>query len=202
MTKISEPDPIEMSSSEFIGRLRNEYRKEIRREYNRLLFNMDPEKYREMGLNEYLERDTECLEEIVIPAMSREGLLSLAAGTRVEVRIDRHNRDPNIVIMLVSGTRTSIDVFKSKLENIHNKLPGEMQLCGVVRLLDIPRDTEETVVGRNGINIYRIQRRFGVTIRAVDTRTDGPKTLAVSGDGQKVGDACNHILDMVYRHEA
>ena len=87
--KMTEPEPIKLSSIEFIIKLRDEYKREIRREYNKLLFNKVSSRYKRMGLNEYLEKDIECKEEIVVPIMDREGLLSLAFGSDVSRKMHR-----------------------------------------------------------------------------------------------------------------
>lgn len=194
---IDEPDMIRLSSLEFIDKLNGEYKTELRREYNRVVFSKDPQKYKRMGLNEYLERDIECKEEIVIPLMDKDVLMKLASQADVSIKIDRFNKDPNVMILLANGTRTGIKSLKSKFGTIHNRLPSEMQISGDVSLIDVPVGMEDAVIGRNGVNIYKIQKRFGVTIRTMDR--DVSKVLVISGSKEKTQDACKYILDIVYK---
>lgn len=194
---VEEPAPVKMTSLEFLERLAGDFGREAARQHSRTAFLRDPEKYRRMGLNEFLEKDVQCREEIVLPAMGRDELLGNASRHDVSVRIDRLNKDPGILVILASGTRTGIASFKQRLEEIHSRLPSEMEVSGTVRMLDVPPSMQEAVIGRNGVNIYRIQRRFGVVIRALD-RPDGARLLVVSGAGEKVQNACSSILDTMY----
>ncbi|CAD25207.1 hypothetical protein [Encephalitozoon cuniculi GB-M1] len=197
--EIPEPDDIRLTSREFLNELRGEYKKEIVREHNRIVFSRDPLKYRKMGLNEYLEKDVESQEEIVVPKTDRGKLANLAQEANVSIKIDGLNRDPNIMILLVRGTLTAMRSFREKMEHMHNKLPEGIHVDGEVKVLDIPSGTEDVVIGRNGTNIYRLQRDFKVIARVTDNGR-GSKSLVISGDDRdRVQEACNHVIDMIYK---
>lgn len=195
-----EPEDTRLTSGEFVARLRSECRKEIWREHSRLVFGRDPARYRRMGLNEYMEKDAESAEEIVAPAMDRGEVAALAREAGVSARVDGVNKDPGIVILLVKGTRTAVRSFREALEHIHNRLPGGIQVEGEVRVLDIPAGMDDVAVGRNGTNIYKLQRDFKVIVRVIDGDGSRPKALVVSGDdADRVHEACKHVIGMVHR---
>ncbi|AFM98065.1 hypothetical protein EHEL_040120 [Encephalitozoon hellem ATCC 50504] len=198
--RIPEPEDIALTSSEFLERLRGEYKREVRREHNKVVFYKEPQKYRKMGLNEYLEKDKESQEEMVIPRMNEGELEMLAREANVSISMDKFNRDPGIMILLVRGTTTGIESFREKMEYIHNKLSGSIQTDKEVKVLDVPPEAEDLVIGRNGTNIYRLQKDFKIIIRVIDGSRGGSKALAISGgDKDQVQKACSHITDIIYR---
>ena len=67
-----------------------------------------------------------------------------------------------------------------------------MQTGEVVNLLDIPSNMIDAVIGKNGVNIYKILKNFGITVRIMDKDLDRTKVLVIS-----VQSACNYILDII-----
>ncbi|ADM11305.1 uncharacterized protein Eint_040130 [Encephalitozoon intestinalis ATCC 50506] len=198
--EIPEPENISLTSREFLDELRGRYKKEVAREHNRTIFGENPQKYRKMGLNEYLEKDNETQEEIVIPKMNGNELASLAQEANVSIKVDKLNRDPGIIVLLVEGTLTAIKSFKIRMEQIHNKLPGDIYVDGEAKVLDIPSGREDLVIGKNGVNVYKLQKDFKVIARVIDGANSGLKALLISGnDKDRVQEACNYVIDLIYR---
>ncbi|KAL7347799.1 KH domain-containing protein [Encephalitozoon intestinalis] len=198
--EIPEPENISLTSREFLDELRGRYKKEVAREHNRTIFGENPQKYRKMGLNEYLEKDNETQEEIVIPKMNGNELASLAQEANVSIKVDKLNRDPGIIVLLVEGTLTAIKSFKIRMEQIHNKLPGDIYVDGEAKVLDIPSGREDLVIGKNGVNVYKLQKDFKVIARVIDGVNSGLKALLISGnDKDRVQEACNYVIDLIYR---
>ncbi|AFN82785.1 hypothetical protein EROM_040150 [Encephalitozoon romaleae SJ-2008] len=199
--EIPEPKDIALTSNEFLEYLKGKYKKEVRREHNKIIFAREPLKYRKMGLNEYLEKDRESQEEIVIPKMNMSELMILGQEANVSISIDKFNKDPEIMVLLVRGTITGIESFREKMEYIHNKLPGNIQTDGEVKVLDIPPESEDIVIGKNGVNIYKLQKDFKIIIRVIDGNRSGIKALVISGDDKsQVQEACNHVINLIYRN--
>ncbi|KAH9411677.1 hypothetical protein HK407_04g07860 [Ordospora pajunii] len=197
---IPEPEDMHLVSAEFLQMLGSKYKTEIQREYNLVQFSRNPSKYERLGLNAYLEPDTVSQEEIVIPSMHREELERMACESRISVGIDRHNKDPGIMIILVKGTQTAIASFKRLLGNIHNHLPNEIKDTDTFKLIDIPCAMEDSVIGKNGCNIYRIQRDFNVALRITGSEPTR-KILLVSGENSaSVQGACKCIMDILYKN--
>lgn len=198
--EISEPEDVVLTSNEFLEELKGKYKKEVRREHNKIIFAREPLKYRKMGLNEYLEKDRESQEEMVIPKMNVRELMMLGQEANVSISIDKFNKDPGIMVLLVRGTITGIESFREKMEYAHNKLPGNIQADGEVKVLDIPPESEDLVIGRNGMNIYKLQKDFKIIIRVIDGNRNGLKALVISGDDKdQVQEACNHVMSLIYR---
>ncbi|KAM0671921.1 hypothetical protein OCOL_000976 [Ordospora colligata] len=197
---IPEPEDICLTSTEFLEVLGSKYKAEIQREYNLVQFSNNPSKYERQGLNAYLEPDTVTQEEIVIPSMHREELERMACESRISVGIDKLNKDPGIMIILVKGTQTAIASFKRLLGSIHNHLPNEIKDTDTFKLIDIPYIMEDSIIGKNGTNIYKIQRDFNVALRIISGEPSY-KTLLVSGENiANVQDACKCIMDILYKN--
>jgi hypothetical protein len=192
--EIKEPEPITLTAEEFIERLRTEWCMDIRRAYNKILFERNPEKYRRMGLNEHLEREDVVSEKLVLPLCSIRRLQDMAYDSNVSIEVLAID-EPEIIMLLARGTPTNMECFKRAL--LEMSIPDEAKASGAIKFLDLPQNAEESIIGKNGVNVYKIQDEYGVTARIINS---SGKVLAISGEPARVDSACEHVLSLMYKN--
>jgi hypothetical protein len=197
--EVKEPEPVALTSEEFIEKLHTEYSRDIKRLYNKTIFERDPEKYRRQGLNEYLEREEAVAERMVLPPCSERRLHDMARDSNVSIEL-LESGEPEITMVLARGTPASMRYFKRALMDVFIDLPEEMRTSGAFKLLDIPQRLEEKIIGKSGVNVYRIQDEYGVTVRVICLASRSCRALAISGEAAKVDEACAHVLGIICRN--
>lgn len=195
------PEDIILTSEELINKLKEDLKNEIRREYNAKIYEKNPLKYKKMGLNKYFEKEMEICKKFVIPANFNIALRNLSKNHNINIREYNNYRDTGIIVFDASGTFSNMEFFEKSLESKCNNFSPEQNENNVkTKFVDVPNILEEVIIGKHGLNLYKIESNMNVKIRLFnDNNTFKLKTLSISGEQENVEKACIYISEIIYK---
>ncbi|KAF7684807.1 RNA-binding protein rnc1 [Astathelohania contejeani] len=195
---------IQLTESELLNNLKNSYIKSIIREGNKKKFNENPEKYKRMGLNEYLEDDEKIIHNIIISKdkiikLNRNFILKVKDETYTHISMDTEYKDRDTVMIRIEGTHYNVNRAIGCLQEEVENLPKGMCAQGPVSFVVVPKSRMSKIIGINGFNLANIQEKTGTKIAILPEETDktNERKLAIHGTEEQIKKA----KDLLYKSQ-